>query len=203
MAIESITSNDDGETRSDFNRKLKIIQNKISMMTNLVNGILQYSNISYKKENPEVINLYEIIDEVIGVLSPPNSFKIEIKSELPNIKFDRFRLFQLFQNLISNAIKYNNKPNGNLVITTERLLSGDYEFKFSDNGIGINTHKFSSIFQLFETGQVVKSPESTGIGLSIVKKIVNLLDGNIKVESKLDEGSTFIFTISKQFIALS
>ncbi|NJN77798.1 MAG: hypothetical protein HC803_05255 [Saprospiraceae bacterium] len=98
--------------------------------------------------------------------------------------------------MISNGIKYNNKPKGLIEISHEQ--NADYFiFRIKDNGIGIDQKYFDKIFQIFQTLNTRDTYESTGIGLAIVKKIVTSHKGTVYLESEPNEGTTFIFTIKK------
>jgi signal transduction histidine kinase len=99
---------------------------------------------------------------------------------------------QVFTNLISNAVKYTNISNG-IIIIKSKLVDGHYEFSVKDNGIGIDSEYHSKIFEMFQTLREKDEKESTGIGLAIVKKIIEEKGGYIYVNSKLGEGSEFIF----------
>ena len=115
---------------------------------------------------------------------------------LPTIQGEATRIQQVFQNLISNAVKYSDKDKGNVVIDVVED-SNDWTFSITDNGRGIKKDDFEKIFQIFKTVQPSDSIDSTGVGLSIVKKIVERNEGKIWVESEIGKGSTFYFTIPK------
>jgi signal transduction histidine kinase len=128
------------------------------------------------------------------MLHVPKHIEINVLRDLPTVKGDKIKLQQLFQNLISNSIKYNDKEKGIIEIDyTEE--EGDYKFSVKDNGIGIHEKHQKNIFKIFHA--VNKSKDSTGIGLSIVKKIVELHKGEISVESNLGTSTTFYFTLKK------
>ncbi|GMT50358.1 MAG: hypothetical protein IEMM0008_1897 [bacterium] len=119
-----------------------------------------------------------------------------MKNKLPLIFGEMTPFVQIFQNLISNAIKYMDKPEGEINISCDE--DGDYwTFAVSDNGPGIDERYYDKIFQIFQTLVPRDDFESTGVGLSIVKKIIDRLGGRIWVNSQLGEGSTFIFTLCK------
>ncbi|MEN8885782.1 MAG: HAMP domain-containing sensor histidine kinase [Winogradskyella sp.] len=114
---------------------------------------------------------------------------------MPILKGDKYRLQQLFQNLIANAIAYNDKPAGTVDISVES--KGDFwQFAIKDNGKGIDAVYFKKIFKTFE--KLENNGKSTGIGLSIVKKIIDLYGGKIWLESQLEKGTTFFFTLKKE-----
>ena len=119
---------------------------------------------------------------------------INILSKLPKVKGDTTKFQQLFQNLISNGIKFNREKKGIVEIDYIEKKSF-HQFSVKDNGIGIAKKYHKQIFKIFES--LNKSKDSSGIGLSIVKKIVDLYEGNIWLESKPNIGTTFYFTIKK------
>ena len=106
---------------------------------------------------------------------------------------------QVFQNLLSNAIKYMDKPKGQIKIGCAEQ-NGFWKFSIEDNGPGIDQKHFEKIFQIFQTLSPRDQFESTGIGLTVVKKIILLYGGKIWVESKVGKGTTFFFTLPKQKI---
>ncbi|HYW79280.1 MAG TPA: ATP-binding protein, partial [Thermoguttaceae bacterium] len=118
---------------------------------------------------------------------------------LPQIAYDRTHLTQLFQNLVSNAIKHMGKPNGQIVISS-REIDGDWEFSVRDTGVGIEEKHFDRIFKIFQSLKPRDEVEATGIGLSLVKAIAEKHGGIVRIESKLGEGSTFSFTVPKHDI---
>ncbi|WP_378178697.1 ATP-binding protein [Aquimarina sp. SS2-1] len=167
---------------------------KIEKMDNLIEGILAYSSIDKQQIQDKCIDLNEIVEDILAMIFVPDHFKISVINQLPVIKGDRYRLQQLFQNLIGNAIKYNDKKNGRLTITC-REDKEYWLFEFSDNGPGIPVEYHNKIFEVFQT--INPSKESTGVGLSIVKKIVDLYEGSVSVSSEEGKGTTFNFTIKK------
>ncbi len=183
--------NFDDETHCNFEALLK----KVDKMDHLINGILKYSSIDKIDDNKKNIDTHKIVQEIIQIIHVPNNISIKILSKLPNLHADKFRMQQLFQNIISNAIKYNDKPKGIITIDCSEI-ENSYVFEISDNGIGIDEKYFKKIFEVFET---LEEPDenSTGIGLSIVKKIITMLNGKIWLKSKLGEGTTFYFEIKK------
>lgn len=167
---------------------------KIGKMDRLIEGILQYSSIDRQQVHEKNINLNEVVTDITEMIYVPDRFTITIKDELPTIKGDRYRLQQLFQNLISNAIKYNDKEKGFLSISCKEQKD-NWEFELADNGPGIPKSYHDKIFEIFQT--INTSKESTGVGLSIVKKIMDLYHGTIRVSSSEGEGTTFYLTLKK------
>ena len=115
---------------------------------------------------------------------------------MPKVFGEKLTLEQVFQNLLSNAIKYNDKEKGIIIVSCEET-DQDFSFSIRDNGIGINKKYFDRIFQVFQTLHSRDTYESTGIGLSIVKKVIERHKGTITVKSEVDKGSTFTVTLPK------
>ncbi len=181
----------DLETVTNFERLLK----KVDKMDHLINGILKYSSIDKVNDNKQIISLQKVVEEIIQTIHVPQHISIQIKSTLPKLYIDKFRVHQLFQNIISNAIKYNNKTKGEIIIDVEEKVAS-YIFSIKDNGIGIDKKYHVKIFEVFET---LEEPDenSTGIGLSIVRKIIEMFNGKIWLNSELGIGTTFFFELKK------
>ena len=174
--------------------QLALIVNRTTRMHNLLEGILEYSRLNQNEEQKTEIEINAVIMDVIEMLGPPDNITIIIENELPIIIMERTRIIQLFENLISNAIKYMDKPNGLIRISCGK--QDDYwQFSIGDNGPGIEEKYFDKIFIIFQTLKPRDEFESTGIGLTIVKKIVGMYGGDVWVESEVGEGSTFHFTL--------
>jgi len=166
-------------------------------MRNLIEGILTYSKVGREKEKQIQVNLNELVPDIIDMIAPPENIAITIENELPVVECEQTRIGQVFQNLLSNAVKYMDKPQGRINIGCVEE-DGFWEFSVSDNGPGIKEKYFEKIFKMFQTLSPRDEFESTGVGLAVVKKIVELYGGKIRLESKPGEGSTFFFTLPKQ-----
>jgi signal transduction histidine kinase len=177
--------------------QMGLLLRRVERMHNLIEGILQYSRVGRVKENRSVMNLNKVVADVIDMIVPPENITITVENELPTIEFEPTRIAQVFQNLMSNAIKYMDKPQGQIKIGCIEE-NGFWKFNVTDNGPGIEEKHFEKIFQLFQTLAPRDQVESTGVGLTITKKIVELYGGKIWIESKVGEGSTFFFTLPKQ-----
>ena len=131
------------------------------------------------------------------MLAPPENIRITLASTMPVIECQETRVLQLFQNLLGNAIKYNDKPEGQISI--DCVEEGDFwKFSIADNGPGIAEKHFERIFKMFQILRVTDKPEGTGVGLTIVKKITDMCGGKIWVESQVGKGCTFFFTLPKK-----
>ncbi len=177
-------------------KHLSLLIGRANRMQKFIEGILQYSRIGRIDLVKEPVNIRELLDTVIDSLAPPEQFTIVIDEHIPVIAGEKIRIQQVFQNLISNAIKYNDKSQGIIKITYDASTTF-HQFTIADNGPGIEEKHFDKIFKIFQTLHSRDQLESTGIGLTIVKRIVELHGGIINVSSKLGEGSKFTFTIKK------
>ena len=175
---------------------LRLLVSRVHRMGNLIDGILQYSRVGRVKEAPVAMDVGNVIREVIELIAPPENVTIEIEDPMPTIVAEPTRIQQIFQNLLSNAIKYMDKPRSEIRIACNDEDS-QWKFSVSDNGPGIESRHFDKIFQLFQTLAPRDRIESTGVGLALVKKIVEIYGGRIWVESRPGEGSTFFFTLPK------
>jgi PAS domain S-box-containing protein len=180
----------------DDREKLHLLVNRTKRMHNLINGVLRYSRIGRVTEGSVEINLNDLVQEVLDMISVPDNVDIDIQSGLPTLFCKVTNMRQLFLNLFSNAVKYIDKEIGKVKLKCVSY-DGGWQFSISDNGIGIYEKDFEKIFNVFHT---VASPEeatSCGVGLSIAKKAIENCGGTIWVESKVGEGSTFHFTVLK------
>jgi light-regulated signal transduction histidine kinase (bacteriophytochrome) len=174
--------------------QLNLLLSRVNRMNNLLDGVLQYSRIGRLTEAPVQIDLNKLMPEVIESLAPPANIHITVENQLPVITSELTRIQQVFQNLLSNAVRFMDKPEGVIKVgCTEE--NGFWKFSVSDNGPGIAEQHFEKIFKLFQTLQPKDQFESTGVGLTLVKKIVELYGGRIWLTSKLGEGATFFFTL--------
>jgi len=178
-------------------KQLELLLSRVNRMQNLIEGVLQYSRVGRGQEERCPVDLNALVAEIIDSIAPPEHIKIRVNTTLPTIICDRTRMTQLFQNLISNAVKYMDKPHGLIEIDCHDQ-ENYWVFSVRDNGPGIEEKYFDKIFQIFQTLSPRDEYESTGVGLSLVKKIVELYGGKVWVESKVGHGSTFYFTLPKQ-----
>lgn len=175
-------------------KNLSLIEITLEKMEQLITDVLNYSSVSEINRQNEIFSSQELVDDVLKILFIPKHIKIHISKDLPIINGDKTKIQQVFINLISNAIKYNDKKEGIIKINTDET-SSHYLFSVSDNGIGIDGKYHGKVFKLFHSLET--RHDSTGIGLSVVKKIVGLHNGQIWLESELGIGSTFHFSIKK------
>ena len=163
-------------------------------MGNLIDGILQYSRVGRVREALVAVDLSQVVREVIDLLSPQANVTIRVEGSLPTIVTEPTRMQQIFQNLFSNAIKYMDKPLCEIRVACS-AEDECWKFSVTDNGPGIESRHFDRIFQLFQTLAPRDRIESTGVGLTLVKKIVEMYGGSIWLESTIGQGTTFFFTL--------
>ena len=178
------------ESRDHFDK----IRQRIVRMENLLASLLNYSRVGKTDVSVEEVDSAELVRDVIALIDFPKTFSINIDSEMPKLTTAITPLQQVFQNLLTNSIKYNEGDKG--VINIWGALSGDelVEFTVQDNGPGIEPKFHERIFQMFQTLQARDVIESSGMGLAIIKKVIEGYGGEISVESDLGEGATFRFT---------
>lgn len=174
---------------------IDLIKGRIFRAENLIAGLLAYARIDKETVEKEEVNVNDLIQEVLDNMASTNiNAKISV---LPIIRTERILLFQIFSNLISNAVKYNEKDTIEIDISFKEHPD-KYEFFVKDNGIGIAPNHYQRIFTIFETLTDKDSFESAGVGLAIVKKILDSKQQEIRVSSQLEEGSVFVFTWPKE-----
>lgn len=182
----------DEETKQNF----ELLKSRVQRMETLIQGVLTYSRIGRKNIQIEKCDTKAVLEDVIDNLEIPEGFNITIPDVLPIVIYSKVQLTQVFQNLISNAIKYHHQSSGEVSISLNENPS-EYVFSVQDNGPGIEEIYHTKIFGIFQTLHSKDEFESTGIGLSIVKKIIEEHGGTIKVESELGKGAKFSFTVPK------
>lgn len=181
------------ELSPEMKKYLSIIPQRTKRMEDLINGLLDYARISEKTQASEV-DVNELVREIVETIVPRH-FKVEIDN-LPTLFTEPIKLEQVFTNLISNSIKYTPHLLGQIFVTCEDFPDF-YRFSVKDNGIGIDPEYHKKIFEIFQTLREKDEVESTGVGLAIVKKIIDEQQGTIQVNSRPNEGAEFIFTWQK------
>jgi len=171
-----------------------MMENKVEKMDRLIVGILTYSKIDKENLAVEKVNTQLIIQSVIEIIHIPKHITVTIKNTLPIINADRYRIQQLFQNIIGNAVNYIEREVGVVEISSEEF-DDYYVFAVKDNGVGIAKKNHEKIFNTFQS--YTTSERSTGLGLSIVKKIIETYKGKIWIESEEGVGSTFFIKLNK------
>ncbi|OGF55921.1 MAG: hypothetical protein A2Z21_00750 [Candidatus Fraserbacteria bacterium RBG_16_55_9] len=174
------------------------LQRSSMRMKNLIDDLLKLASIGTKREPLESVGVKDVLTEVhedLGALL--DGVDLTCPPDFPVVVANRTRMAELFANLVSNAVKYNDKPNKHVAIGWEEQPD-EYLFYVRDNGMGIEERYQDRVFELFERLNPRDDPESTGAGLAICKRIVNEIGGRIWVESELGRGSTFYFSVPKR-----
>ncbi len=174
--------------------QLQLIGGRVARLSGLIDGILSYSRAGRTPRSQTVVSLDVLVQGTLEILAPPAHIAVTVATALPQIRMDPTKAQQLFQNLLSNAVKYMNKPSGRVTVS---CVAADrfWHFSIADNGPGIEEKYFERIFQLFQTLAPRDEVESTGVGLAVVKKIVETEGGRIWIESVFGHGATFHFTL--------
>jgi len=187
---------DDNVGKLDKNslQNFALIESTLEKMEGLITDILNYSTVGAKSNDLQKLDLNYLIEDLKTTIFIPDHIFIKIINPLPVIIADKTKIHQLFQNLISNALKFIDKEKGIVEIDVLDKKT-HYQFSIKDNGMGIEEKYHKKIFEIFHS--LNKSKDSTGIGLSIVKKIIELHEGEIWLESEPNLGTTFYFTLKK------
>jgi PAS domain S-box-containing protein len=182
-----------GGVSPEARKHLELLRGRVHRMEGLIDGILQYSRAGRVRERPEPVEVGELLREVIDLLAPPANVRVEVGEGMPRLVTERLPLQQVFMNLIGNAVKYNNSADP--WVAVEAAEAGAFhEFAVADNGPGIAPEYHERIFGIFQTLEARDKVEGTGIGLSLVKKLVESRGGRVWVESTEGTGSTFRFS---------
>jgi light-regulated signal transduction histidine kinase (bacteriophytochrome) len=183
---------------SDADEYIDFIVEGSHRMKDLIDDLLVFSRLNTDKKEFKLTDLNQLLENVLfnfESVIEDNKIQIAIDS-LPIIKCDASQINQLFQNLISNAIKFRNDESPEIHIACQNS-DNNWLFSVSDNGIGIDSEHQKKIFNVFSRLHTRDEYEGTGIGLSICKRIIERHGGEIWVESEPRQGSTFYFTITK------
>ncbi len=182
------------ELEDDSRELMELIRSRVGRMEALIDGILTYSRAGRLALEPEWLSVDELLGELLDMLGVPPDVSIEIGPGLPRLLTPRVPLEQVFQNLLSNAFKFAAREEGGRVSIGGRKIEEGWEFWVEDDGPGIGEEFHEKIFQIFQTLHPRDEVEGTGIGLAVVKKIVDARGGTVTVESKVGEGTRFRFT---------
>jgi PAS domain S-box-containing protein len=178
--------------------QMRLLRQRVSRMEALINGLLEYCRVGRNNTKLEIVDVEALLQEIVDSLGVQSGFRVEISPNMPAITTNKLLLRQIFANLISNAIKHQQKSEGNVQITWKDL-DLFYQFAVTDDGPGIAPEYQEQIFKIFQTLEARDTQENTGIGLAIVKKIVESAGGTVEVESDLGKGATFRFTWPKKY----
>jgi signal transduction histidine kinase len=183
------------ELAPKLNEYLGIIKGRVSRAQNLIDGILSYARTDKELRDKELVDTKLLVEDIVQGVTANSKIKVEI-GDLPTITTERIPFFQVMSNLVDNAIKYNDNDHPVVRIYCKET-SSSYEFFIADNGPGIAEIYHKKIFVIFQTLNERDSFESTGVGLAIVRKILDARNEKITVNSEVGKGSIFAFTWAK------
>ncbi|MBB3048659.1 PAS domain S-box-containing protein [Litorivivens lipolytica] len=178
--------------RDEDRENMDLLQSRVKRMERLLDDLLQYSRIGRVTDASfqEQINGRDMMNNILELLSPPDHLSIVVNDGFAEVSTPRMPLQLILYNLIGNAIKHHDKPEGTITVGA-RTLGDDYEFCIEDDGPGIESRYHGKIFEIFRTLKPRDQVEGSGIGLSVVKKYVDLYGGRIELHSTVGEGSRF------------
>lgn len=185
---------DSGEVLVNGSREsFELIFQNLSKMDSLIDGILKHATIDSLEEKIKEVDLNALIKEIERTIFVPDHIRIKIKGTLPTLRTGKYRIEQLFKNLLTNAVTATEKNKNGLVTIEAREQDDKWLFCIADNGKGIPKHLQTGIFDMFK--KLENDANATGIGLALVKKIINYYKGDIWLSSEEGVGTTFYFTI--------
>jgi len=178
-------------------QQIALLIRRVGRLDKLMDAILQYSTISRNKQYEQPSNLNILFSAALAEIKPPANIKITSNKDLPIVICEERHIYQVFYHLLNNAVKFMDKTDGRISID---CYDEDkfWRFSITDNGPGIEPQHFERIFRLFQTLNDRDDSENTGVGLTLVKKIVELYNGRIWLLSQPGQGTTFNFTLPKQ-----
>lgn len=182
---------------ADSQHHMHLLRGRVQRMESLINGLLEYSRVGRTEVPTERVDVEALLQEILDSLAFPAEFTVDLPKTFPTFEAKRLLLRQVFANLLNNAYKHCDREDGRVQIHWRELATA-YEFSISDNGPGIDPQYHDRIFSVFQTLKARDQLESTGIGLSIVRKIIESENGLIRVDSELGRGSSFIVIWPKQ-----
>ena len=190
---EDMGENVSGSVKENFTT----IKGRVVRMEGLIDGILDYTKAARNEGSVTTFSCTELLKETIDLIGPPANAVIHIHENIPVMKSERVKLQQVFLNLVHNAIRFNDKEN--ILVEIGCADKGaNWEFYIHDNGPGIEARFHEKIFVIFQTLNARDEVEAKGVGLAIVKKIIEEEGGAIWIDSAKDQGATFRFTWPKK-----
>lgn len=187
-----------GQAPDTVRTHLNLLRGRVHRMEALIDGVLEYSRAGRVRSEPESVDTARLVQDVADLLSIPPQVRLEVGPTLPTVVTERLPLQQVLLNLIGNAVKHH-RGEGDHLVRVEAVTSDDgHEFRVTDNGPGIAPAFHDRIWGIFQTLEARDKVEGTGIGLALVKKIVEARGGRAWVDSTEGRGATFGFTWPSQ-----
>jgi PAS domain S-box-containing protein len=186
----------EGELTADTQLQMNLLRSRVNRMSSTIDGLLEYARIGRSEDKIESVAMDCLLADVLDEVAPPSTFTIDLPDDLPTLSTKKLLLFQIFVNLVGNGIKHHHSETGSIKISIEDRGNW-YEFAIADDGPGIALEHQEQMFKIFQAVNPQNRSDSTGIGLAIVKKIVEAEGGTIWLESEIGHGTTFYFTWPK------
>ncbi|MEX0272903.1 MAG: ATP-binding protein [Flavobacteriaceae bacterium] len=180
---------------ADSKENFSLVSKNLTKIDNLINGILEHATIEQREEDKIPVQLSRLLTDIKDTTYVPQNVIISFPEDLPVIFAQEYPLQQLFTNLLANAINAIPEDRKGRIDVRAEDRSEFWEFSISDNGKGIAEKHQTTIFEMFR--KLENDSGTSGIGLALVKKIINMFQGKIWLTSKIDEGTTFYFTLKK------
>ena len=175
---------------------LKMMRSRIRRLETLLNDLLTYSRVNHQQNNISEIDTSVLIHDLFMLVSPLNGFTLTVNGDLPSFSTFSVPFEQVIRNLLNNAIKHHHKAQGNIEVSCVEKEKF-YQFSVKDDGPGISSSYHEDVFKMFKTLRPRDETEGSGMGLALIKKIVEHYSGQVKIESSEGKGSTFYFTWPK------
>ncbi|MBO0592737.1 HAMP domain-containing histidine kinase [Cellulophaga sp. E16_2] len=172
-----------------------LVSQNLQKMDALIDGILRHAVIDSLEEEQIQLNLNNLIEEIKKTIFIPENIQVRIYGKLPTFLTEKYKVEQLFKNLITNAVTATEHVDQGLIIIQHIDDTNFWKFSVTDNGKGIAKKHQESIFNMFK--KLENDSKASGIGLALVKKVVNIYDGDIWLESEENKGTTIYFTLKK------
>jgi signal transduction histidine kinase len=180
------------ELGEEMRENLTLLKSRISRMESLLDGLLEYARAGQERNRAEAVDLNVLVAELVDLLSPPDGVQVVVQPNLPTLTTFRAPLSQILLNLLANAIKHRGKQAVTIRVSCA-AAAGGHRLTVEDDGPGIDPRLHTKIFTLFETVQPRDEVEGAGIGLAVVKKVLELHGGDISVDSAAGRGARFTF----------
>lgn len=198
-AIDNLATwiNDDlaGNGNSNVTENLVLMRNRVTRMSSLLEGLLEYSRSGRIADEPASLDLKQMVHGIFETLEPPTGFQLKV-TELPEVVGSQEKFYKIFFHLISNAIVHHHQPEQGLIQIDAQVSSDNIIFSIEDNGPGIPLQFHQKVFDLFATLKSKDEVETTGVGLAVVKKIVNDSSQKVWIEDGSNGGTIFRFSYS-------
>ena len=171
---------------------LDMLMDRIHRMEALLDDLLEFSRAGRVRSEPEPVRIEDIVEETVAVLAPPQEFSVRYEGGDLELMTSRVELEQILRNLIGNAVKHRDRDDGEIVVSATRTAIG-VEITVADDGPGIPEQYHERIFEMFHTLRPADEVEGSGVGLALVRKLVEAAGGTVTVDSRAGEGATFRF----------